>query len=237
MDPDEQAAEMAAQPPTVVAADLPKMQPAAAPDAPADAAKDKAAKEAAPPKRGFARFASTCAARFGLAEDALEGEAAEDMLIAKVGEALDALARYQEKERAELAAASAAMADRVVAAGLADEDARETLAAMCLSQRATFDLLFPAARVEAAEKARAAAAVKLSQRGTDERRDAAAILAARITPAGTTHATANAATTPAAEMTFAQRRDALAAEIVKRDRVDLFTATERADAQLRAPAH
>lgn len=236
MDPDEQAAEMAAKPATVVAADLPKMQPSAAPDAPADPAKEKADKEAVPMKRGFAKFASTCAARFGIAEEALEGEGAEDALIAKVGEALDALARYQEKEKAELAAAAATMAERVVAAGLADEGARETLAAMCLSQRATFDLLYPAARVEAAEQAKAAASVKLSQRGADDRRDAAAILAARITPAGTTHATANGATTPAAEMTFAQRRDALAAEIVKRDRVDLFTATERADAQLRAPA-
>lgn len=240
MNPDE-TAEMAGGAATIAAADPQKMQPAAAPAAVAgDPAKDKAEKEAADAsgeKRDatgkFAtmrRMAEACGMR--AFDETAEG--AEDALIAHIGAMVAELAKHQEAEKAAIAAQAAAMSDRVIAAGRAPATAREKLVALCLSDRETFDALHPLADVEAAEKRDAdAEAVKLSQR-SDDRRDAATLLASRLASAGTTHATANAATTPEAETLFSARRDARAAEIVKRDGVDIFTATERADRELRA---
>lgn len=231
MDPDE-TAEMTGGAATIAAAELPKMQPAAAPAAVAgDPAKDKAEKEASEGKFAtMRRMAEAC----GMNDLDPTAEGAEDALIAKIAGMVAELARHQEAEKAAIAANAAAMCDRVIAAGRAPATAREKLVALCLSDRETFDALHPLVDVEAAEKRAAdVEAVKLSQR-SDDRRDAAEILRARLASSGTTHATANAATTPEAETLFSARRDARAAEIVKRDGVDIFTATERADRELRA---
>lgn len=148
------------------AADLPKMQPAAAPagaaGGPAADAKAKAEKEAegaaiADAKRdGYGNFATMrrAAEACGMADFDPTAEGAEDALIAAIGEKYAELVRHQEREKAAMGAAAAAMADRVVAAGLADAAAKETLAALCLSDRKAFDAIFPAERVEAAEQAK-----------------------------------------------------------------------------------
>ena len=152
--------EMSAAP--MGAADLPKMQPAAAPAAApvADAAKEKAEKEAegaaiADSKRdGYGKFARECAMACGMAEMDFDAEGAEDLIIQRIRGIAEQLAAIQERERAAMGVAAAAMADRVVAAGLAPEGARERLAKLCLSDRETFDTLYPAERVEAAEQAK-----------------------------------------------------------------------------------
>ena len=152
--------EMSAAP--MGAADLPKMQPAAAPAAApvADAAKEKAEKEAegaaiADSKRdGYGKFARECAMACGMAEMDFDAEGAEDLIIQRIRGIAEQLAAIQEREKAAMGMAAAAMADRVVAAGLAPEGARERLAKLCLSDRETFDTLYPAERVEAAEQAK-----------------------------------------------------------------------------------
>ena len=242
--PEERPSTIPPPPSDAAMADLPKMAPAAAPSniAPEDAAKAKAEKDAASPddtKRDalgkFAtmqRFAEAC----GMADFSPDADGAEDALMAYAATMRASLAAFEDAKRAAMSAAAATMAQRVVAAGLADAAAVETLTTMALSQRETFDVLFPVARIEAAEKAAAEAAVKMSERAAPAvpPPDAVALLTARLTPAGTTHATANSATTPAAEMTFSQRRDALAATIAKRDGIDFIAATVRADNELRA---
>ncbi len=152
--------EMSAAP--MGAADLPKMQPAAAPAAApvADAAKEKAEKEAegaaiADSKRdGYSKFARECAMACGMAEMDFDAEGAEDLIIQRIRGIAEQLAAIQEREKAAMGMAAAAMADRVVAAGLAPEGARDRLAKLCLSDRETFDTLYPAERVEAAEQAK-----------------------------------------------------------------------------------
>lgn len=152
--------EMSAAP--MGAADLPKMQPAAAPAAApvADAAKEKAEKEAegaaiADSKRdGYGKFARECAMACGMAEMDFDAEGAEDLIIQRIRGIAEQLAAIQEREKAAMGMAAAAMADRVVAAGLAPEGARDRLAKLCLSDRETFDTLYPAERVEAAEQAK-----------------------------------------------------------------------------------
>ncbi len=153
--------EMSAAP--MGAADLPKMQPAAAPaGAPVADAKAKAEKEAegaaiADAKRdgnGNGKFARECAMACGMADMDFDAEGAEDLIVQRIRGIAEQLAAIQEREKAAMGVAAAAMADRVVAAGLAPEGARERLAKLCLSDRETFDTLYPAERVEAAEQAK-----------------------------------------------------------------------------------
>lgn len=223
-------------PPDAEMADLPKMAPAAAPSnvSPEDAAPvDDVKRDGVGRFATMQRFAEAC----GMADFDPSAEGAEEALMECAKTMRASLAAFEDAKRAAMSAAAATMAQRVVAAGLADASATETLTTMALSQRATFDVLFPLARIEAAEKS-AAEAVKMSERATPAvpaapSADAVAILTARLTP-GSMHATANGATTPAAELSFSQRRDALAATIAKRDGVDLIIATVRADNELRA---
>ncbi len=226
-------------PPDAEMADLPKMAPAAAPSnfSPEDAAKAKAEKDAAPAddvKRDslgkFAtmqRFAEAC----GMSDLDPESEGAEDAIAAKIAsnnnalaKALTELAQYQEREKAAMAAQAAAMSDRVIAAGLADADAREALTALCLTDRKTFETLYPIAKVEKAEGARA-----FSDRGGPTR-DGAAILTQRVGLAGGV-----SPRTPDASQTFHDRVEAETARLMTADRsIDRITARKRAEDSLRA---
>jgi hypothetical protein len=231
MDPEKTDDEMAEA--DAAMADLPKMQPDAPPAAAAgDPAKDKAEKDAADaaqpdgrrdPAGRFASMMGRLGAMFGMEGAALDAEGAEDALIEKVRGALDALAQHQEREKAALAQQAAAMSDRVVAAGLAPESARERLAALCLSNRATFDALYPAAEVEKAEGARA-----LSDRGGPTR-DGAAILTQRVGLSG-----GRAPTTPDGSQTFNDRVEAETERVMRDEKVDRFTARRRAETIVRA---
>lgn len=141
-----------------VAADLPKMQPAAAPSAAAvvaDAAKEKAEKEAASAddakRDGYGKFATMrrMAVACGMGDYDAAAEGAEDALIAHIAATVAELARYQKAEKDAMASAAAAMSDRVIAAGCAPAAAREKLTALYLSDRETFEALYPAERLDA----------------------------------------------------------------------------------------
>jgi len=67
----------------------------------------------------------------------LDPEAGEDAALAAIE------AKIAEMKKAQ-AAEAASMSDRVVKSGLAPESARAKLTALCLSDRATFDALYPA---------------------------------------------------------------------------------------------
>jgi hypothetical protein len=67
----------------------------------------------------------------------LDLEAGEDAALAAIE------AKIAEMKKAQ-AAEAASMSDRVVKSGLAPESARAKLTALCLSDRATFDALYPA---------------------------------------------------------------------------------------------
>jgi hypothetical protein len=207
MDPEKTDDEMAEG--DAAMADLPKMQPDAAPAAPAgDAAKDKADKEAAAqgdgardPAGRFASMMRSLAAKVGMTYGDADAEAAEDAVLAQVDAKLAELAdlkaklaAIQEREKAAMQADAAAMSDRVIAAGLAQAGAREHLAALCLDNRVAFDALYPVASIEAAEGARA-----LSDRGGPTR-DGAAILTQRVGLSG-----GRAPTTPDGSQTFNMR--------------------------------
>ena len=124
------------------------------------------------------------------------------------------------------------MSDRAIAAKLAPATARDSLAALCLSDRATFDALYPEAAMVAAEGSRT-----FSDRGGPSL-DGAAILSQRVGLAGgTTHRTA-AQDASGESATFTSRVDTRARAIAAEKKVDLITATHIADAELRAaPAH
>jgi len=236
MDPEKTDDEMAEG--DAAMADLPKMQPDAAPAAPAgDAAKDKADKEAAAqgdgardPAGRFASMMPSLAAKVGMTYGDADAEAAEDAVLAQVDAKLAELAdlkaklaAIQEREKAAMQADAAAMSDRVIAAGLAQAGAREHLAALCLDNRVAFDALYPVASIEAAEGARA-----LSDRGGPTR-DGAAILTQRVGLSG-----GRAPTTPDGSQTFNDRVEAETERVMRDDKVDRFTARVRAESIVRA---
>lgn len=224
----------------MVAADLPKMAPDAPPaGAAVDPAKEKdekAAADAEGVKRdGVGKFASmlaSAATACGMTGFDPAAEGAEDSLIAQIGGMAAELARHQQAEKAAMQASAAAMSDRAIAAKLAPATARDSLAALCLSDRATFDALYPEAAMVAAEGSRT-----FSDRGGPSL-DGAAILSQRVGLAGgTTHRTA-AQDASGESATFTSRVDTRARAIAAEKKVDLITATHIADAELRAaPAH
>ena len=154
-----------------------------------------------------------------------EAERAEDALIEQMTKIIGNLAEHQKREEAAAMAAAAAMADRVIASGLAGADAKEALTSLCLSQRATFDVLYPAAKIAAAEES------KTMSGRSDVTRDAATILTQSVGAAGgAMHSTAGASTI-GAEAPESHRLHARAVALMSERKVDLFTARKMAETE------
>lgn len=150
----------------------------------------------------------------------MDAEAAEDAIVERMGQMLQELAAVQEKEKAAQMAQAAQMSARVIAAGLAPDTAKDALATLCLSSRATFDALYPEARIAEAEKTVA------SQRfhDHDTTRDAVTVLTQRIAPNGDPPPPVVSPDASDAEKLHAR------AQVIARERkVDLFTAREMAE--------
>ena len=122
--------------------------PAAAPAVPASPA--PAAPGAAPAMSDA--FLRRCCETMGMT-DAPTGdhEAMENEVIARMQAMVAKLAEIQKAEADRQMERAASMSARVIAAGLAPESARATLTTMCMSARETFDTLYPAAAIDAAE--------------------------------------------------------------------------------------
>ena len=191
-------------------------------DAAAPAAKPEADKDFGGKYRTLAARMAQCMSMEGFDPEA---ECAEDALIEQMTKIIGNLAEHQKREEAANMAAAATMADRVIAAGLAESGAKDALTTLCLSQRATFDVLYPAAKIAAAEGSKT-----MSARSTVTR-DAATILTQSVGAAGgAMHGTAGAATV-GAEAPESHRLHNRAVAIMGERKVDLFTARKIAETE------
>mgnify|MGYP000852018624 FL=1 len=191
-------------------------------DAAAPAAKPEADKDFGGKYRTLAARMAQCMSMEGFDPEA---ERAEDALIEQMTKIIGNLAEHQKREEAAAMAAAATMADRVIAAGLAESGAKDALTTLCLSQRATFDVLYPAAKIAAAEGSKTMSA------RSNVTRDAATILTQSVGAAGgAMHGTAGAATV-GAEAPESHRLHNRAVAIMGERKVDLFTARKIAETE------
>ena len=121
--------------------------------------------------------------------------------------------------------AAATMADRVIAAGLAEAPAKAALTALCLSQRETFDVLYPVAKIAAAEGSKTMSA------RSDVTRDAATILTQSTGAAGGSMHSVAGSNTIGGEMPESYRLHNRAVVIAKEKGVDLFSARKMAETE------
>ena len=217
--------------PTFGAPEKPRMEPdqkmadvappVAAPAA-IDAVKPEADKDFAGKYRTLASRMAAC-----MSMDAFdpEMERAEDALIEQLSKIVGDLAEHQKREEAAAMSAAATMADRVIAAGLAEAPAKAALTALCLSQRATFDVLYPAAKIAAAEGSKTMSA------RSDVTRDAATILTQSTGAAGGSMHSVAGSNTIGGEMPESHRLHNRAVVIAKEKGVDLFSARKMAETE------
>ena len=216
--------------PTFGAPEKPRMEPeqkmadVAPPvaDAAAPAVKPEADKDFAGKYRTLASRMAAC-----MSMDAFdpEMERAEDALIEQLSKIVGDLAEHQKREEAAAMSAAATMADRVIAAGLAEAPAKAALTALCLSQRATFDVLYPAAKIAAAEGSKTMSA------RSDVTRDAATILTQSTGAAGGSMHSVAGSNTIGGEMPESHRLHNRAVVIAKEKGVDLFSARKMAETE------
>ena len=216
--------------PTFGAPEKPRMEPeqkmadVAPPvaDAAAPAVKPEADKDFAGKYRTLASRMAAC-----MSMDAFdpEMERAEDALIEQLSKIVGALAEHQKREEAAAMSAAATMADRVIAAGLAEAPAKDALTALCLSQRATFDVLYPVAKIAAAEGSKTMSA------RSDVTRDAATILTQSTGAAGGSMHSVAGSNTIGGEMPESHRLHNRAVVIAKEKGVDLFSARKMAETE------
>lgn len=154
-----------------------------------------------------------------------EMERAEDALIEQLTKIVAALAEHQKREEAAAMSAAATMADRVIAAGLAEAPAKAALTALCLSQRETFDVLYPVAKIAAAEGSKTMSA------RSDVTRDAATILTQSTGAAGGSMHSVAGSNTIGGEMPESHRLHNRAVVIAKEKGVDLFSARKMAETE------
>ncbi len=191
-------------------------------DAAAPAVKPEADKDFGGKYRTLAARMAQCMSMEGFDPEA---ERAEDALIEQMTKIIGNLAEHQKREEAAAMSAAATMADRVIAAGLAESGAKDALTSLCLSQRATFDVLYPVAKIAAAEGSKTMSA------RSPVTRDAATILTQSVGAAGgAMHGTAGAATV-GAEAPESHRLHARAVTIMGERKVDLFTARKIAETE------
>ena len=217
--------------PTFGAPEKPRMEPdqkmadvappVAAPAA-IDAVKPEADKDFAGKYRTLASRMAAC-----MSMDAFdpEMERAEDALIEQLSKIVGDLAEHQKREEAAAMSAAATMADRVIAAGLAEAPAKAALTALCLSQRATFDVLYPVAKIAAAEGSKTMSA------RSDVTRDAATILTQSTGAAGGSMHSVAGSNTIGGEMPESHRLHNRAVVIAKEKGVDLFSARKMAETE------
>ena len=217
--------------PTFGAPEKPRMEPdqkmadvappVAAPAA-IDAVKPEADKDFAGKYRTLASRMAAC-----MSMDAFdpEMERAEDALIEQLSKIVGDLAEHQKREEAAAMSAAATMADRVIAAGLAEAPAKAALTALCLSQRATFDVLYPVAKIAAAEGSKTMSA------RSDVTRDAATILTQSTGAAGGSMHSVAGSSTIGGEMPESHRLHNRAVVIAKEKGVDLFSARKMAETE------
>ena len=217
--------------PTFGAPEKPRMEPdqkmadvappVAAPAA-IDAVKPEADKDFAGKYRTLASRMAAC-----MSMDAFdpEMERAEDALIEQLSKIVGDLAEHQKREEAAAMSAAATMADRVIAAGLAEAPAKAALTALCLSQRETFDVLYPVAKIAAAEGSKTMSA------RSDVTRDAATILTQSTGAAGGSMHSVAGSNTIGGEMPESHRLHNRAVVIAKEKGVDLFSARKMAETE------
>ena len=216
--------------PTFGAPEKPRMEPeqkmadVAPPvaDAAAPAVKPEADKDFAGKYRTLASRMAAC-----MSMDAFdpEMERAEDALIEQLSKIVGDLAEHQKREEAAAMSAAATMADRVIAAGLAEAPAKAALTALCLSQRETFDVLYPVAKIAAAEGSKTMSA------RSDVTRDAATILTQSTGAAGGSMHSVAGSNTIGGEMPESHRLHNRAVVIAKEKGVDLFSARKMAETE------
>lgn len=217
--------------PTFGAPEKPRMEPDqkmadVAPPVTAPAAIDAVKPEA---DKDFAGKYRTLASRMAqcMSMDAFdpEMERAEDALIEQLSKIVGALSEHQKREEAAAMSAAATMADRVIAAGLAEAPAKDALTALCLSQRATFDVLYPVAKIAAAEGSKTMSA------RSDVTRDAATLLTQSVGAAGGSMHSVAGSNTIGGEMPESHRLHNRAVVIAKEKGVDLFSARKMAETE------